>query len=352
MNNKIKVGINGLGRIGRHLFKMCIDDPLIDLVGINEINPDLNNWSYTLNYDSIYGQSKHKTAIKNKKLICNNKSIFTSMCRDISEVKWKDWGVQIIIDSSGVLENTLKASQLINENYVEKIIFTNSPENVDFTMILGVNEKEYNQKKHHLISSSICDATAIAPVSKIIDSLYKIKLGYVTTLHPWLSYQNIMDGPSSSWSVPGKVYPHYALGRSAIGNMIPKPTSAMEAVFKVLPSLTKNIGSFSYRTPTQIIGSADLSFLVEKSTYKEEIIEAFTEFQNTQKYPIFKLTDEPLVSMDYVCEKYSAIVDTRWLDVVNHELIKIVLWYDNEYGYCCNVINQIKYIHNLMSNSD
>ena len=200
MNNKIKVGINGLGRIGRHLFKMCIDDPLIDLVGINEINPDLNNWSYTLNYDSIYGQSKHKTAIKNKKLICNNKSIFTSMCRDISEVKWKDWGVQIIIDSSGVLENTLKASQLINKKYVEKIIFTNSPENVDFTMILGVNEKEYNQKKHHLISSSICDATAIAPVSKIIDSLYKIKLGYVTTLHPWLSYQNIMDGPSSSWS--------------------------------------------------------------------------------------------------------------------------------------------------------
>ena len=348
MNRKIRVGINGLGRIGRHIFKMCIDDPLIELVGINEINPDLNNWSYTLNYDSIYGQSKHKTKIKNKKLICNNQSIFTSMCRDITDVKWKDWGVQIIIDSSGVLENTFKAAQLIDENYAEKIIFTNSPDNVDFTMILGVNENKYNPKIHNLIAASICDATAIAPVSKLIDTLYKIKLGYVTTLHPWLSYQNLMDGPSSSWSVPGEVYHHYALGRSAIGNMIPKPTSAMEAVFKVLPSITKNIGSFSYRTPTQIIGSADLSFLVEKSTNKQEIIEAFLEFQSSQKYPIIKITSEPLVSMDYIGEKFSAIFDTRWLDVINSELIKIVLWYDNEYGYCCNVINQIKYIYSLM----
>ena len=349
MDKKIKVGLNGLGRIGRHIFRMCIDDPLIELVGINEINPDLNNWAYTLNYDSIYGQSKHKTEIKNRELTCNNKSIFTSMCRDIKEVKWKDWGAEIVIDASGVLENTLKARQLIKENSVEKIIITNSPENIDFTMILGVNEKKYNPKKHHLISASICDATAIAPISKIIDELYKIKLGYVTTLHPWLSYQNLMDGPSSSWSVPGEVYHHYALGRSAIGNMIPKPTSAMEAVFKVLPTITKNIGSFSYRTPTQIIGSADLTFYVEELTNKKLLLEAFENFQKSQEYPILKLTNEPLVSMDYIGQQFSAIVDTRWLDVINSELIKIVLWYDNEYGYCSNVINQIKYISSFNS---
>ena len=345
---KIKVGLNGLGRIGRHIFKMCIDDPLIEIVGINEVNPDLNNWVYTLNYDSIYGQSKHKAEIKNKKIICNKRSIFTSMCNDIDQVKWKDWDAKIIIDASGVLQNTLKSKTIIKQNLAEKIIFTNSPNNVDFTMVLGVNENKYKPRKHHLIGASICDATAIAPVSKIIDSLFKIKLGYVTTLHPWLSYQNLMDGPSSSWSVPGEVYHHYALGRSAIGNMIPKPTSAMDAVFKVLPSITRNIGSFSYRTPTQIIGSADLSFLVEKSTSKDEIIKALIDFQNYQKYPILKLTNNPLVSMDYIGEKFSAIVDTRWLDVINSELIKIVLWYDNEYGYCCNVINQIKYIDSMM----
>ncbi len=348
MNNKIKVGINGLGRIGRHLFKMCIDDPLIEIVGINELNPDLNNWAYMLNYDSIYGQSKYKSEIKNEKIICNSKTISTSMSKDITKVKWNDWGAEIIIDASGVLENTLKSRKIIKGKSAKKIIFTNSPGNIDFTMVLGVNEHEYDPKKHNLIGASICDATAIAPVSKIIDSLYKVRLGYVTTLHPWLSYQNLMDGPSSSWSVPGEVYHHYALGRSAIGNMIPKPTSAMDAVFKVLPSLTKNIGSFSYRTPTQIIASADISFLVDTSTNKNELIKSLIEFQNSQKYPILKFTNKPLVSMDYIGEKFSAIVDTRWLDVINSELIKIVLWYDNEYGYSCNVINQIKYIHSFM----
>ena len=347
MNRKLRVGLNGLGRIGRHLFKICVDDPLIELVGINEINPDLHNWSYTLNYDSIYGQAKHFSVVKNRNISCNKQSIYTSMEDDISKVPWKEWDADIIIDCSGVLENTLRSKNLISNNISKKVIFTNSPDNVDFTMILGVNEKDYNPKKHHLISSSICDATAIAPVSKIIDEKYKIKIGYVTTLHPWLSYQNLMDGPSSSWSVPGEVYHHYALGRSSIGNMIPKPTSAMDAVFKVLPNIKNKIGSFSYRTPTQIIGSADISFIVEEKTNKKEVIEALENYENIQEYPILKLTNEPLVSMDYIGEKYSAIVDTRWIDTINSELIKIVLWYDNEYGYCCNVINQLKYIHSL-----
>ena len=348
MNEKIKVGLNGLGRIGRHIFKMCIDDPLIDLVGINELNPDLNNWAYTLNYDSIYGKSKHKAKIHNRKILCNDKSISTSMVQDISKVPWKELGANVIIDCSGVLENTKKAKKIIDQNNSKKVFFTNSPENVDFTMILGVNEEKYNPKEHNLIASSICDATAIAPVSKIIGNLFKIKMGYVTTLHPWLSYQNLMDGPSSSWSVPGEVYHHYALGRSAIGNMIPKPTSAMEAVFKVLPSLTKDIGSFSYRTPTQIIGSADISYIVEKKTSKNEILSFLKEYEGKQNYPILKISNEPLVSMDYIGEKFSAIVDTRWLETINSELIKLVLWYDNEYGYSCNVINQIKFICSFM----
>ena len=343
MNEKIKIGLNGLGRIGRHIFKMCIEDPLIQLVGINEVNPDLNNWAYTLNYDSIYGQSKFKSEVRGNNLTCNKESIYTCKEKDISRVPWDQWGVDFIIDSSGVLENNLRSRKLN-----KRILFTNSPENVDFTMVLGVNENKFEPNKHFLIASSICDATAIAPVTKIIDDFYGIKLGYVTTLHPWLSYQNLMDGPSSSWSVPGNVYHHYALGRSSIGNMIPKPTSAIDAVFKVLPSITKDIGSFSYRTPTQIIGSADISFFVKNKTNKYEIIQKFEEYQNLQKFPILKITESPLVSMDYVGEKYSAIVDTRWLNVINSELIKIVLWYDNEYGYSCNVINQIKHINSLI----
>ena len=130
--------------------------------------------------------------------------------------------------------------------------------------------------------------------------------------------------------------------------MIPKPTSAMDAVFKVLPSITRDIGSFSYRTPTQIIGSADISFWLKKAT-KKELINIFENFQTSQKFPILKISDSPLVSMDYIGEEYSAIIDSRWIDIINSKLIKIVLWYDNEYGYCCNVMQQIKHKFTFIS---
>ena len=120
MNEKIKVGLNGLGRIGRHIFKMCINDPLIEIVGINEVNPDLENWAYILNYDSIYGQSKHKSEVKEKKIICNNQSIFTSMHKDISQVPWNDWGAEIIIDASGVLRKYFKIKVLIDNKFIKK----------------------------------------------------------------------------------------------------------------------------------------------------------------------------------------------------------------------------------------
>ena len=213
-------------------------------------------------------------------------------------------------------------------------------------MILGVNENQYNDQKHNIVASSICDATAIAPVTKIVNDLFNIENGFVTTLHPWLSYQNLMDGPSSSWSVPGKVYHHYALGRSAISGLIPKPTSAMDAVFKVLPQLNSSkVGSFSYRTPTQIVGSADITYYLEKKVSKSTLLDIFYKYEKSQKYPILKITDEPLISNDYIGEKYSAILDLRWLEVIDNKLIKLVLWYDNELGYSYNVMNQLKFIY-------
>ena len=156
-------------------------------------------------------------------------------------------------------------------------------------MILGVNEDEFDPSSHNLISSSICDATAIAPITKLINDKYQLESGSITTLHPWLSYQNLMDGPSSSWSVPGEIYHHYALGRSSIGNLIPKPTTAVDAVLKVIPKLKKEkIGSFSYRTPTQIVGSADLTFFVEKQVTFSEISNIFKDFEKNQKFPVLK----------------------------------------------------------------
>lgn len=345
MNTKIKVAINGLGRIGRSIFKLLLKEEDILLVGINEINPDYGNWVYTLNYDSIYGKLENKVSFSGNKIFVGKKSFYTSNSNSLLDIPFLEWGVDILIDCTGVKENINNAKKALKNNQIKKVLFTHSQEELDFYMILGVNEEEYNPTNHNLISSSICDATAIAPVTKLINDLYKIKMGYVTTLHPWLSYQNLMDGPSSSWSVPGTVYHHYALGRSAIGNMIPKPTSAMEAVFKVISNLNSNqIGSFSYRTPTQLVGSADITYFVDKNVSKSAFLESLNEFESKQKYPIIKLSDEPLVSSDYMGEEFSCILDKRWLDVIDNQLIKIVLWYDNEYGYCSNVIRQIKYI--------
>ena len=347
MNEKIKIGINGLGRIGRHILRLAMKDPRIKVVGINDINPDIGNWAYTINYDTIYGKSKLKFIKDSNKLRCNEQTIETSNKKNISQVDWDKWMVDIVVDCTGVKKNVLNSRKLVDKDVVDKVLISHSPDEVDFTMILGVNEDEYDPKNHNIIASSICDATAIAPITKIINNSYGIKNGYVTTLHPWLNYQNLMDGPSSSWSMPDKVYHHYALGRSSIGNMIPKPTSAMEAVFKVIPSLSKeNIGSFSYRTPTQIIASADITYFTNRDIDKKSLIDLFLNYSKKQKFPIIKISNEPLVSLDFVGEEYSAIIDSRWINVIDKNLLKIVLWYDNEYGYASNMINQINYIGN------
>jgi len=346
MQRKLRIGINGLGRIGRQLFKLASNEEDIQIVGINEINPDINNWAYMLNFDSIYGKSENKVKAINNNLVINKNKIRTSSCSSIKDIPIEEWDIDILVDCTGILENVINSKYLIKNKKTKKILITHSPEEVDFTMILGVNENQYNDKKHNIVASSICDATAIAPVTKIVNELFNIENGFVTTLHPWLSYQNLMDGPSSSWSVPGKVYHHYALGRSAISGLIPKPTSAMDAVFKVLPQLNSSkVGSFSYRTPTQIVGSADITYYLEKKVSKSTLLDIFYKYEKSQKYPILKITDEPLISNDYIGEKYSAILDLRWFEVIDNKLIKLVLWYDNELGYSYNVMNQLKFIY-------
>ena len=347
-DKKIRLGINGLGRIGRHIFRLASKDNDIEIVLINEKVKDIKNWIYTISYDTIYGKYGEKIFLKEDKLFVNNQQIHTSSKDKISDVPWKEYDVNYIIDCTGIKDNISQSRVLLNRKEVKKILISHSPEDVDLTMILGVNEQQYNDKKHNLIASSICDATAIAPITKLINENFKIKSGYITTLHPWLSSQNLMDGPSSSWSMPGEIYHHYALGRSSIGNLIPKPTTAINAVLKVLPDIKENIiGSFSYRTPTQIIGSADITFFVEDDLSKKDLLRIFNNFIKTQDFPILKITKEPLVSSDFIGDEYSCIIDERWLDVINKKLIKCVLWFDNEFGYSSNIIRQLKFINSF-----
>ena len=347
---KIRVGINGIGRIGKTLCRKIVNDTNFELIHINDINPDLGNIIYQLNYDTLYGNldENDKFILESQnQIIHRDNKINYSNEKDIDKVGGFK-GLDIVIDSSGVNNNVILGKKLINKNYVKKIIVTHSPKEVDFTMVLGANEKKYDSKKHHLISSSICDATAISPVLKIINDKYGIENGYITTLHPWLNYQKLLDGPSSSWSVPGTIYHHYALGRSSIGNMIPKPTSAIEATCKILPELTDKIGSFSYRTPTNIVGSADITLNLNSNVDSiQDIINTFLAIEKVQKLKILNNSYDPLVSLDYLKSEFSVHIDHRWSEIISNRLLKLVLWYDNEWGYASKVIEQAKYISNI-----
>ncbi len=342
----IRVGINGLGRIGRAIYRSNLKKQMFQIVAINDVNPDISNIAYTLNFDTLYGRLDRSLRVEGSSLVeADGGLIEVSHQNNIDEVPWDSYGVDYVIDASGVLANVNRARALLSTSEVKRVFVTNSPDEVDFAMVLGANHDDFDPSCHYVISTSICDATAIAPVLKAVQDAWGLENGFVTTLHPWLSYQNIMDGPSSSWSVPGEIYHHYALGRSAIGNMIPKPTSAMSATCRVLKDLSpQSIGSFSYRTPTAIVGSADMTLNLAHTVERNEVVDLFSKLEREQSWDIFQSNIEPLVSLDFMGVPFSVVIDHRWTEVIGKNLIKLVLWYDNEYGYSCRVVDQVAYV--------
>jgi glyceraldehyde 3-phosphate dehydrogenase len=352
----LKIGINGFGRIGRSIYRANLEKQGFEIVAINDINPDIGNIAYTVNYDSLYDRLRDPLTVDRAGNRLRNEADSIAVFHEsrIGDVPWEREDVDVVIDASGILANVLDSRRLIDEGRVRKVMITHSPdEGVDFSMVLGANEHLLDVERHDVIASSICDATAIAPVLRMVHETFGIQTGYVTTLHPWLNYQNLMDGPASSWSVPGEIYHHYALGRSVIGNIIPKPTTAIEATCRVLDGVTEEmIGSFSYRTPTAIVGSADITLTTVEPTSRGALREMFTSFERGQRWKIIHTNVEPLVSLDFKRCEHSAVVDARWLDVVGDRMVKLVLWYDNEWGYACRVVDQVLYVGERLSAGD
>jgi len=344
----LKIGINGFGRIGRSIYRANLEKHAFEIVAVNDINPDIGNIAYTVNYDSLYDRLREPLTVDRDDHRLRNQSESIAVFHEarIGDVPWEREGVDIVIDASGILANVLDSRRLVDEGRVRKVMITHSPdEGVDFSMVLGANEHLLDIERHDVIASSICDATAIAPVLRLVHETFGIETGYVTTLHPWLNYQNLMDGPASSWSVPGEIYHHYALGRSVIGNIIPKPTTAIQATCRVLDGVTEAmIGSFSYRTPTAIVGSADITLTTTKPTSREALRDMFSTFERGQRWQIIHTNVEPLVSLDFKRCEHSAVVDARWTNVVGDRMVKVVLWYDNEWGYACRVVDQVLFV--------
>ena len=339
------VGINGFGRIGRAIFRILLERNNYDCIVINDINPDINHIAYQLKYDSLYGTLKNDVQVEGACiLIDGEKRVFVYNMKDIDAVPWKKHKVSYIVESSGIHRNIIRARRLLG--IVEKVIVTNSPleRHVDRTVIMGVNEGDIDMKKDFLISSSICDALAIGQALNLLDKNYEIENGFVTTLHPWLSHQNLLDGPSPIISYPGYKNTHYAGGRASPTSLLPKPTTAVSAVNKVLPNLKGKLRCFSYRVPTGTVSSSDISLHVKKETAEEELNNLFENAAQNQKYPNISVNYEHLVSIDFRGSEYSAIVDGRWTMVQGGTFIKMVLWYDNEWGYGSSVVNLIDFL--------
>lgn len=339
------VGINGFGRIGRAILRNNLEKKYFDIVHINDINPDINNLAYLIKFDSTYGKLLNKVKAKKGKLIIDGNEIVITHEKSISDVDWTRTSVDIVIDSSGVDINLSNASKLKRQG-IKKYICTNSPakEKVDKTIIMGVNEKTINLDNDFKIAASICDANAFVPVTNLLENAYGIEHGFLTTLHPWLGYQNLLDGPSVSYSSPGEIHDHYALGRSSFGTLIPKTTSAINASCKVLESLNGKFLSFSYRVPTMIVGSGDASIKLKKKTSTTEVMELFNQAQRDQKYAIFHNNTKNLISSDFIGSDYSVVVDHRWLHVNEDNYIKVVMWYDNEWGYSARVMDLVNFL--------
>lgn len=341
----MRVGINGFGRIGRAIARILCQDGQLELVAINDINPDIENMAYLLRYDSVYGRFQKSVRVEGTQLVVGGEKrlpVFHEAA--IDAVPWEKCGVDLVLDASGVQDNLLRARKL--KGRVRHCVVTNSPDAqyLDRSIVMGVNHTAFDPTTDFVVSGSICDANAFAPVAKILDEHFGIVHGFLTTLHPWLNYQNLLDGPSISYATPGQIHDYYALGRSSSCSLIPKTTSAISAAQKVLPTIEGKFLSMSFRVPTMNVSTADISVQLKERTTVEAVKQAFVEYERTQAWKTIYNNHEALVSVDFSGSEYSAIVDHRWIALNDQNYLKMVLWYDNEWGYSYSVVELLQHM--------
>jgi len=329
----IKVGINGFGRIGRNSFKAAISKhPEIEIVAINDLY-DTKTLAHLLKYDSVFGSFNVSVEAKDDALVVNGREIKVFAERDPGNIPWKDLGVDIVVESSGVFTSKEKAIKHI-EAGAKKVIISAPAKNEDITIVMGVNEDKYNPKEHHVISNASCTTNCLAPVAKVLLDNFGLEKGLMCTVHSYTNDQRILD------------LPHKDLrrARAAALNIIPTTTGAAKAVALVIPELKGKLNGFALRVPTPTVSIVDFNCLLSKKVTAEEVNDALREAAEGKMKGILGYTDEPLVSMDFKGCELSSIVDGLSTMVLEDNFVKVVSWYDNEWGYSNRVMDLVKYI--------
>ncbi|WP_418179469.1 glyceraldehyde 3-phosphate dehydrogenase NAD-binding domain-containing protein [Aliarcobacter lanthieri] len=340
---KLKVLINGAGRIGKAVLKQLLNIEDFEIVSINDINPYIENIVYSINYDSTYGKFDDKFKIIDNNFIQNSKAKIKILNHNsLIDIDLKD--IDIIIDASGKKEDI----KLLEKLPVKTIFLTHPNRNAHINLVLGVNENKINPNIHKIISTSSCNATSLLPALKIIDDSKEILCGDIVTIHPLLNHQRVLDG-NYVGSATRDVDLNFEFGRSSTQNIIPSHTTTIKACSYVLPKFNSElISSNSLRVPTDTVGAINVTLFTKQASNKDEIIDIFINFEKNQKFPIVLNNFEPLVSSDFKKEKYTTIIDHRYLEVKNN-MIKLLLWYDNEWGYASKVVETLRYYKSICS---
>lgn len=327
-----KIGINGFGRIGRQVFKAIHEyhDDALDIVGINDLYDTETN-AHLFKYDSNYGIFSGDVQIDGKDLVVNGERVKVFSEQDPGDLPWADLGAEIVVEATGVFrdakpdEGKPGANSHIVKGGAKKVIISAPARNEDLTMVLGVNDELYDPAQHHIVSNASCTTNCVAPPAKVLNDEFGIVKGLMTTIHSYTTTQKLLD----------LAYKDLRRARAAAVNIIPTTTGAARAVGKVLPELEGKLDGFSLRVPTPTVSIVDLVVELEKSVTKEDVNGALKAASEGAMKGIMGFSTEPLVSMDYKGDSRSSIIDADLTNVIGGNMVKVITWYDNEWGYSC-----------------
>ena len=328
----LRVAINGFGRIGRLAFRAGYKDPELDFVQINDLT-DAKTLAHLLKWDSTHGPFPAEVAYSKDSIMIGGKRVIVSAERDPLNLPWASQKVDVVIESTGVFRDRVGASKHL-EAGAKKVVISAPAKEPDITLVIGVNHKNYDARRHNIVSCASCTTNCLAPVAKVILESFGIETAFMTTVHSYTNDQRVLD------------FPHKDLrrARTAAASMIPTTTGAATATALVLPELEGRIHGISIRVPTRNVSLVDLVCLVEKQTSKEEVNKAFENAAANELKGILDVCDQPLVSVDFNGNPFSAVVDAQMTSVLRGRTVKVLAWYDNEWAYSNRLVELTKLV--------
>jgi glyceraldehyde 3-phosphate dehydrogenase len=326
----IKVGINGFGRIGRNLFRAAQGDPDIEFVAVNDLT-DPKTLAHLLKYDSIHGRFDGTVEAGEGEIIVNGKSVKVLSERDPANLPWGELGVEVAVESTGIFTKRPDAEKHLKAG-AKKVLISAPATDEDITIVLGVNDDKYDPANHHIISNASCTTNCLAPMAKVLHEKFTIKRGLMTTTHAYTNDQKILDLPHSD----------LRRARAAAVSMIPTSTGAAKAVSLVLPELKGRLDGMAIRVPIQDVSVVDLVAEVDSEVTAEKVNAAFKEAAEGPLKGILEFCEEPLVSVDFLGSPASSTIDGLSTKVLGSKMIKVLSWYDNEWGFSCRMVDLIK----------